>query len=411
MYNTANNALTATSNRIEVSLDAVLSASPAIVNRGETITVTYSGSLGNYQDWIGLYRLGTADPLDYESCNEELYTKSGSVTFTAPLNSGLYEFRMYNTANNLLVATSGQVEVKLEGTVSASPSTVRPGEVITVTYSGSLGNYQDWIGLYRLGTTDPLDYESCNEELYTKSGAKTFTAPQTTGQYEFRMYTAANNTFVAKSDPVNVRQPMNTTVTAAPTTLYPGDKITVTYSGAPGNKYDSIAMYQAGTLSNADPIAEIYLKKKKSGKLTFTAPEEAGLYEFRMFEQDQDSEIGTSNAVTVTAVAALEITQSNPEDGAEGVPLTTKEITVTFNEPIKKGEDIKKITLTCEDEEITYKTSASVKKNVLTVKWKGKLIEGADYTLCIPANAVTDARTKKRSLAGDEEITFTTALE
>jgi hypothetical protein len=79
----------------------------------------------------------------------------------------------------------------------------------------------------------------------------------------------------------------------------PGDEITVTYSGAPGFELDWIAMYKVGDPNEEEYDMGYYLAGKKSGTLIFTAPDEPGDYEFRLFEDDGYTDIARSNVVTV----------------------------------------------------------------------------------------------------------------
>jgi hypothetical protein len=96
------------------------------------------------------------------------------------------------------------------------------------------------------------------------------------------------------------------TMTASPTTVKPGDAITVTFSGAPGNNTDWIGMYKVGA-SDQDFIEAYYLEGYKSGTLTFLkAPAEAGNYNFRMFPNDQsEPRLAVSNIVTVATDAVI----------------------------------------------------------------------------------------------------------
>ena len=87
-------------------------------------------------------------------------------------------------------------------------------------------------------------------------------------------------TFLGKSNVVKVT---SVSITASPTTVNPGQTITVTYSGAPGNQKDFIAMYKVGVPNGQPYVTYQFLYGKTSGTLTFTAPQTAGDYEFRMF--------------------------------------------------------------------------------------------------------------------------------
>ncbi|NAT10847.1 hypothetical protein C4E22_04765 [ANME-1 cluster archaeon AG-394-G06] len=88
-------------------------------------------------------------------------------------------------------------------------------------------------------------------------------------------------------------------ISAYPSIVNPGDEITVTYSGAPGFELDWIAMYKVGDPNEEEYDMGYYLAGEKSGTLSFTAPDEPGGYEFRLFEDDGYTDIARSNVVTV----------------------------------------------------------------------------------------------------------------
>ena len=92
------------------------------------------------------------------------------------------------------------------------------------------------------------------------------------------------------------------TLSASPSAVNPADEITVVYSGAPGFDTDWIAIYRIDE-ANERYGEWSYLRGEKSGTLTFTAPQELGDYEFRMFENWAGSgsyeEIARSNPVSV----------------------------------------------------------------------------------------------------------------
>lgn len=89
-------------------------------------------------------------------------------------------------------------------------------------------------------------------------------------------------------------------LSASPSQLYfsPGPKITVTFSGAPGNQNDWIGLFKVGAGERAYINYE-YLKGAKSGTLTFSLPEEVGSFEFRMWESEWTRIVGVSNPVKI----------------------------------------------------------------------------------------------------------------
>jgi len=198
-------------------------------------------------------------------------------------------------------------------TISASPSAANPWDEIVVSYSGAPGFDSDWIAIFSGGAEN----ENYGEWYYLngeRSGTLTFTAPNEVGIYEFRMFEnwagGGGYNDIATSNVVRVQlEPVNpVTITASPRIVAPGGLITVTYSGAPGFDSDWIAIYKAGAAS--DSYGEWYLLNgNESGSLTFTAPGEAGSYEFRMFRNWAGgggyNDIARSNRVLVNSSAAL----------------------------------------------------------------------------------------------------------
>ena len=105
----------ATSNIITVNNPTVtLTASPATVTAGSTITVNWTaGSTRPTTDWVGLYKVGETgwSYLDYKYIGGGT---SGSVSFTAPTTAGQYEFHYY-------VTSSPTTSVKKSNVVTVSP--------------------------------------------------------------------------------------------------------------------------------------------------------------------------------------------------------------------------------------------------------------------------------------------------
>jgi hypothetical protein len=71
--------------------------------------------------------------------------------------------------------------------IIATPASVKPGENITVTYTNAPGNSNDWIGIYKVGDTD-RQYITFQFLGGNKNGTLTFKAPDTAGNYNFRMF-------------------------------------------------------------------------------------------------------------------------------------------------------------------------------------------------------------------------------
>lgn len=136
------------------------------------------------------------------------------------------------------------------------------------------------------------------------SGELKFTAPRMPGEYEFRLFCCwpkGGYKDIARSNPVKVRLLQVPQLTASPATVAPGEKIVVRFQGAPGNSGDWIAMYPLGA-PNENYGEWYYLRGRRDGTLTFTAPKQLGWYEFRMFccwPEGGYKDIARSNPVRV----------------------------------------------------------------------------------------------------------------
>jgi WD40 repeat protein len=89
---------------------------------------------------------------------------------------------------------------------------------------------------------------------------------------------------------------------ASPASSSPREIIRLKYSNASGNRGDWIALYPIGeTSENYDKRYEEYLYGKVSGELSFIAPEEEGLYQFRLFADWPNYDaIAISNSIRVS---------------------------------------------------------------------------------------------------------------
>ena len=88
------------------------------------------------------------------------------------------------------------------------------------------------------------------------------------------------------------------TVTVAPpistdkSSYAPGETITVTYSGLPGNQRDWIGIAVAGS-PNESFLTYVYTGGQTSGTATFTAPLNGGSYVARSFPNDTPTSSST----------------------------------------------------------------------------------------------------------------------
>jgi len=285
-----------TSNTITVGSVISLTVSPTSVSPGQTIIVTFSGAPGNLKDFVAMYRTGVGDKEGYVTYQWLQGKTTGTLTFTAPSTAGTYEFRMFRNNTWFKLGTSNVVTVGQGANLKASPNSVVAGDQLTVTFSGAPGNLKDFVALYRTGVGDKEGYVTYQWLQGKTTGTLTFTAPSTAGTYEFRMF--RNNTWF-KLGTSNVVTVIPLSLTVSPASVSSGQSITVTFSGAPGNLKDFVAMYHTGVGDKEGYVTYQWLQGNTTGTLTFTAPSTAGTYEFRMFLNNTWKKLATSNSVTV----------------------------------------------------------------------------------------------------------------
>jgi subtilisin family serine protease len=198
----------ATSATIAVTSGSSSSATvtaPSSVNPGASFQAVVSNGPGNTTDWAGLFAVGAADSqalqwkyLNGTQTQPATGISNATLQFTAPSATGNYEIRLY-AKGFVRLATSGNIAVGSSSSgsaqLTASPSTVKPGNTIQVGVSNSPGNATDWVGLFVVGSADSaaLQWQYLNGSQSQPATGMTsatlyFTAPGQTGNYEVRLY-------------------------------------------------------------------------------------------------------------------------------------------------------------------------------------------------------------------------------
>ena len=239
---------------------------------------------GSIEAWIGLEG-GQRDD-QYLGKNQ-----SGQLIWAAPEKEGSYLLRMHDQDGKELLSLAFNVSLPR---LRAWPSIVGSCENIHVSFSGSSGQQEDWIGMFHPDSPEVLSREILKGEL---AGNATFYAPAA-GTYEFRMFEAGSAEPVSSSQTVTVETKSGLNVIAEPSRVAPGGTVTVTYWGAPASGTGVIGMYG---ITRPDKFwITMQSVRGGCGRITFRAPREPGNYDFRLFEDNVYRNIlGMSNGVTV----------------------------------------------------------------------------------------------------------------
>ena len=120
---------------------------------------------------------------------EDLYLGqniSGDAWLTAPQEVGSYQLEMLNRNGTKVLSVPFSVAIP---SISATPATVYTCEKIIVTFLGAFGQKDDWIGLYRDGSSDAASRQTLGSR---DSGNVTFSASDA-GSYLFKMFAGGVN--------------------------------------------------------------------------------------------------------------------------------------------------------------------------------------------------------------------------
>jgi cytochrome c5 len=211
----AGSVVLATSATITVTMPAgspTITATPATVSPGGTVTVAVGNGPANRNDWVALYATGGSTYLSWKYLNGlETLPATGmtgaTLAFVMPTTPGSYTMRFYT--GTTLLATSEPVTVAAPNpTFTVSATTVAPGEAVTATVSNGPANRNDWIAVYAAGGTMYLDWKYLNGSQSlpltgVPSASVPFTMPTTPGSYTLKLH--AGSTLLATGPDVVVQ--------------------------------------------------------------------------------------------------------------------------------------------------------------------------------------------------------------
>src|SRR6185312_11470440 len=113
---------------------------------GNPVTVSWTGTPGNVDDWVALYPTGAAnsDFVQWFFTNGQV---DGSQVFNG-LSVGSYDARVFQSGSYTVL---GSTTFAVLG-VSTDASSYAEGQPITVSWNGTPGNTDDWVALFPAGS-------------------------------------------------------------------------------------------------------------------------------------------------------------------------------------------------------------------------------------------------------------------
>ncbi len=352
----ANNGFTrvATSGNFSVTpaTSAALSASPASVVPGGSLTATWSGiPAPSAADWIGLYAPGSSNAATlariFVGCGTNPSgsgVAAGSCPFPIPgvTAPGSYQLRLFANSGALLATSANfTVTASVVTSLSVSPTSVVAGGSVTASWSG-IGSPSsgDWIGLYTPGSANASFvsriYVGCGGSPSgsgAASGSCAFPIGSgvSAGTYQLRLLASNGVTLLATSGNFTVTAPVVTVLSVSPSSVVASGSVTASWSGIGSpSSGDSIGLYTPGS-ANASFISRIYVgcgaspsgSGAASGSCAFPigAGVAAGTYQLRLFANSGFTLLATSGNFTVTAPSGTTVSAS-PTSVARGGTVT-----------------------------------------------------------------------------------------
>ncbi len=320
-----------------ISLNTQAPPAGVTVAAASAVAVAIAGGPGNPTDWLALYPTGASDSgylswsyLSGSSTPPSNGLTSATLSRTAPVAVGTYEWRLFASNSYARIATSAVLTVTaspavvtVNGAAGPSPASAVAGASIAVAIADGPANLTDWVALAPLGSPDStvIDWRYLNSTTVAPttglaSGTVSFLAPVTPGSYEVRFF--ANGTYgrLATSGVITVSaSPAAVTVNGgAPPAAVPvnaGTYANVAVSDGPGNAGDWVGLYAANTADTAllswrylNGSTTLPVSGFTAATVNFAVPTSAGSYEFRFFAANTYTRLATSTSMVVSAAAA-----------------------------------------------------------------------------------------------------------
>jgi parallel beta-helix repeat protein len=224
---------------------------------------------------------------------EDLYLGqniSGNAWLTAPSEVGSYQLNMIDQNGTKVLSVPFSVAIP---SISATPASVYTCEEIIVSFQGAFGQKDDWIGIYREGSSDASARQTLGSQ---DQGNITFSASDA-GSYLFKMFGGGANDPLASSNLVEVKANAGHKVIAKPSRVAPGGMVTITFWGAAPASV--IGMYGMTRPDRFD-LGKVSTGGRSCGTMVRRLPSEPGQYDFRLFQDDINRPLlAQSNVVTV----------------------------------------------------------------------------------------------------------------
>jgi hypothetical protein len=319
--------------------------------KGEKITVTFAHGPGNAKDWIGIYHEGvvpapSATLMKYvdNTATGDTGVTDGTVTFDTGLAMpGKWVVYLFPNDDFTPVAQdSFEVILTGSGIVTITPDHhhYMPSQPVRFTFDGGPGHTTDWIGVYKAGQTPgptpSTDWRYVGGTQNPGAGLTSgeivldggFSGPQLWTSY-FMIndgYTITGGERVFET--VDAAAPI---VETSKLVYEPNAAVTLSFTNAPGNAKDWLAIYPKGVdPSKATATLWNYLDGTHTGatagitegEMTFAAGLNAqDIYTAYLFQDDTYTVLAQEDfTVKASGILPVRITSVSPDDQGSAGP-------------------------------------------------------------------------------------------
>jgi subtilisin family serine protease len=340
---------------------ATISVNPTTVSPGGAITANVTHDVPRRNDWIGLYSVSANDAtfIDWMYFNGTKTAPasamgSATVTFTAPSTVGTYNLRVFANGGYTRIATSADIIVANQPTVSINDSTVAEGNIgaTVMTFTVSLSHASSQTVTVNYATASGT--AAAGSDFTPANGTLNFSPGALTRQFTVSV-TGDTNVETTETLTVNLSSPINasigdgqglgtitnddqgppTTLSVVPSTVGPGGIFNAQITDGPGGPRDWIALYQPGA-ADTSFIEWSYFNGQKTPPATgssnitvqFPAPTAPGSYELRVFANGGYTRLASAS-VGVASQPSLRISDVTVTEGNSDTVLAVFNVTLT----------------------------------------------------------------------------------
>jgi len=292
------------------SVTPVISASAYAYTYGDTIKISYNHSQGTSKDWIGIYKKGQTPGGPTSTVWQYTPNNAGQATFV--INSTQFSDNEYFAG---FFANDGYTELspRIDLYIGKKPQLTsdRPkynyNEAIKVDFSNAPFFNQDWLGIYKIGSTPGQSNLVIKKYITAASGQ--FPIDSLPRGYYFASYFIKDSyREISPRIKFEVGDKI-ARITINSNQVTTSDSLVVNFSDGAGTAKDWMGIYKSGVNPQEGYLEEyLYVDGRTEGSITFKGehlPQTDGDYFVVFFTNDSYTEISNRQYFTISGSSGL----------------------------------------------------------------------------------------------------------